>query len=84
VARVDLKADRAAGALLVREAHAEDPAAVPGLTARRAGWPARERVVAELAAELRVMAGWLGLSEVVVPDDARGDLATPLATHRGG
>jgi uncharacterized protein YcaQ len=40
--------------------------------------------VAELAAELRVMAGWLGLSEVVVPDDARGDLATPLATHRGG
>jgi uncharacterized protein len=35
------------------------------------------RVVAELAAELRVMAEWLELEGVVV--GARGDLAAPLA-----
>jgi hypothetical protein len=63
VARVDLKADRKDGVLRVPGAFAEPDVAVP-------------RVAAELAAELRLMAGWLGLGEVVVAD--RGDLARPL------
>ncbi|MEJ3657648.1 crosslink repair DNA glycosylase YcaQ family protein [Actinomycetes bacterium KLBMP 9759] len=64
VARVDLKADRPAGVLRVPGAFAEPGVDVP-------------RVVAELAAELRVMAGWLGLDAVVVGE--RGALAGPLA-----
>ncbi|OZM81161.1 winged helix-turn-helix domain-containing protein [Pseudonocardia sp. MH-G8] len=64
VARVDLKADRKAGVLRVRGAFAEPQADLP-------------RVTAELAAELRVMAGWLELDGVVAGD--RGDLAGPLA-----
>jgi len=64
VARVDLKSDRAAGALRVQSAFAE-----PGVDL--------DYVAAELAAELRVTANWLGLGEVVVA--GRGDLAEPLA-----
>jgi hypothetical protein len=64
VARVDLKSDRRRGALLVQGAFAE--AGVD--TAHVAG---------ELAAELRLVAGWLGLEEVVVGE--RGDLARDLA-----
>lgn len=64
VARVDLKADRAAGTLRVQAAHAEADAGDRG------------RVATELAAELWSMAGWLGLSDVVVAD--AGDLAAEL------
>ena len=67
-ALVDLKADRQDGVLRVTAAH-------------RADGPA-EDVPQELAAELRVAAGWLGLADVVVADRdglARGDLAGPLA-----
>ncbi|MDQ6642259.1 MAG: winged helix DNA-binding domain-containing protein [Actinomycetota bacterium] len=63
VARLDLKADRKAGALLVQAAYAEQHG--PPETAY------------ELAAELRDLAGWLGLDQIVVRD--RGDLAGPLA-----
>lgn len=65
VARVDLKADRAAGVLRVQSSHGED-----------AGPPVVE-VAAELADELALMAGWLELDRVeVVPS---GDLAADLA-----
>jgi uncharacterized protein YcaQ len=65
VARVDLKADRRGGRLLVRAAYAE-----PGTDV---GW-----VAAELAGELAAMAGWLGLADGIEVAD-RGDLAGPLA-----
>jgi len=64
VARVDLKADRKAGVLRVPGAFSEPDVDVG-------------RVTVELAAELRVMAGWLGLDGVAVGE--RGDLAAPLA-----
>jgi uncharacterized protein YcaQ len=63
VGRVDLKADRVAGALAVLGAFAEDGCE-----------PAR--VAGPLARELSAMASWLGLEAVTVA--ARGDLAPAL------
>jgi len=65
VARVDLKADRRAGTLLVQAAHAE-PGAPP-------------ETAAELAGALREMAGWLELGGVSVA--RRGDLAKALRSE---
>ena len=62
-ARVDLKADRQGGRLLVRAAHLE-PGHQPG------------RVAERLAGRLAVMAGWLGLDQVVV--EPVGDFAPAL------
>ncbi|MBO0850605.1 MAG: YcaQ family DNA glycosylase [Pseudonocardia sp.] len=64
VGRVDLKADRAAGVLRVPGAFGE-----PGIRV--------EEVAAELAEELRLMADWLELDDVMVGE--RGDLIAPLA-----
>jgi uncharacterized protein len=63
VGRVDLKSDRQNGSLLVQGAFAE-----PGVDVAH--------VAAELAAELRLTAAWLGLDDVVVR--RRGDLAPAL------
>ena len=63
VARVDLKADRKAGALLVQSAFAE-----LGVD--------KKRVAHELGMELGAMAGWLGLDRIEVRK--RGDLAAAL------
>ncbi|MCW2541777.1 MAG: hypothetical protein JWN95_3502 [Frankiales bacterium] len=60
VGRVDLKADRAAGVLRVQSAWVE-PGADP------------QHVASALAAELHLMAGWLGLDSVDIAE--RGDLA---------
>jgi uncharacterized protein YcaQ len=67
VGRVDLKADRKTGLLLVKAAYAE-PGAPP-------------ETAEQLAAELQRLAGWLGLHTVIV--EPRGDLAPGLAASVG-
>ncbi|MEJ7633991.1 crosslink repair DNA glycosylase YcaQ family protein [Aeromicrobium sp.] len=69
VARVDLKADRQAGLLIVHGAWAEAHAP--------------ERTAHELAEELRLIAQWLGLRSVVPPSkgDLAGELTACLARH---
>ena len=62
-ARVDLKAERKTGILRVAAAHLE-----PGAKA--------DKTAHELAAELALMAGWLGLSAIAV--DPKGSLAEAL------
>lgn len=64
VARVDLKADRPNRTLLVQAAHPEDNIDTP-------------RVIDRLSAELRSLAGWLGLERIKVR--RRGDFARMLA-----
>ncbi len=64
VARVDLKSDRRRGALLVQGAFAEDGVDCAG-------------VAVELAAELELVASWLGLDGVSVARN--GDLSRELA-----
>jgi uncharacterized protein YcaQ len=66
VARVDLKSDRQASVLRVKGAYLE------------AGEDA-ERVAVELAAELRTVADWLGLTHGAAVE-GRGDLASALST----
>ncbi len=68
VARVDLKADRTGRVLRVRGAFGEDPIPSP-------------EVAAELAAELQLLAAWLGLDAVSVTP--HGDLAPALAEALG-
>ena len=67
-ARVDLKADRKAGVLLVQAAHLE-PGSDEGETA------------AALAAELRLAAGWQGLGDIAVAK--KGGLSTALSREVG-
>ncbi|MHB8797958.1 MAG: winged helix-turn-helix domain-containing protein [Thermoanaerobaculia bacterium] len=68
VARVDLKADRARGALCVVRAHCEP-------------WAEEERVAGPLRDEIRTLAGWLDLDRVVV--SRSGDLTRLLREPRG-
>ena len=70
VARLDLKADRKRGALMVQAAWLE-PGRAPG-----AARMAPDRVAVEAAAELETMRAWLGLENVEVAP--RGDLSTAL------
>ncbi|MFT4288676.1 winged helix-turn-helix domain-containing protein [Nocardioides sp.] len=63
VGRVDLKADRRSGLLIVKAAYAEPSAP--------------EDTAEQLAEELERLAGWLGLGGIVV--EPRGDLAPALS-----
>ncbi|MDN4471452.1 winged helix-turn-helix domain-containing protein [Demequina zhanjiangensis] len=72
VGRVDLKADRKAGALLVQAAWREEQ------TVRGARRRSDEEIAVALDQELAVMAGWLGLDEVRIAP--RGNLAPALAS----
>jgi uncharacterized protein YcaQ len=67
VTRVDLKADRKAGTLIVQRAHVE-----PG---------APQCTVERLIEELRLMASWLGLSSLAIAPVAAVDRLDP--PHRG-
>lgn len=71
VGRVDLKADRKAGTLRALATWREER---PVRGARRRG---DDETAVALADELRTMAAWLGLEEIVV--SPRGTLATALA-----
>ncbi len=90
-ALVDLKADRRAGVLRVHAAHTAPPAPTAAAERRTRSEQAAD-VPAELAAELEVLARWLGLDgiEVGAPAAAgegrelRGDLALPLAAALSG
>jgi uncharacterized protein YcaQ len=66
VGRVDLKADRT-----------DDVLRVPGAFVETDGRAVPVRVAEELAGELRSMAAWLGLGDVLVGE--RGNLSGPLA-----
>ena len=68
VGRLDLKADRHAGTLLVQGSYAE-----PGVPA--------EAMAPDVVRELHAMAGWLGLGAVHIAD--RGDLASTLQRVAG-
>lgn len=74
-ALVDLKADRASRRLLVRAAH-RAPVVAPAVSGRRASTRlSDDEVAAALAQELRLLADWLVLDEVVIgPDGLGGDL----------
>jgi hypothetical protein len=67
-ARVDLKADRKAGKLMVQAAHLEPPAEA-------------EAVIGPLAAELAALAAWQGLGEIAVAK--KGGLSTALSREFG-
>lgn len=75
VARVDLKHDRNRGALVVGSAYAEEPRPDG---AAHASWPDPAVICRELLAELETMAGWLQAADVVIADDAHGDLIPHL------
>lgn len=72
VAQVDLAAERASGRLSVRGVWSEQDGPDDGRA------PARE-VASELVAELGELAGWLGLDEVTVGEEAPGDLTAEVA-----
>lgn len=94
-ALVDLKADRRSGVLRVHAAHTPPPSADAAASAAdragaltgRSGRPGADdgpaAVADDLATELRLLAGWLGLDDVVVggrDGSPRGSLAAVLTS----